>query len=149
VLIREELERALQPYRLGVAIRSIELGSLEPPLEVADAFAQVVTAQRTREQTMNQAHSYASRTVSEAQATAQRLVDQARADQDRKVREATGEANRFEQVLAEYRRSPQLTAQRIYLEGMSEILPRLRAKLLLDDGQQLDVSVFGEQQEKP
>ena len=46
---RDELQQALIPYQLGVSVRSVELGSLEPPLEVAPAFADVVSSQRNRE----------------------------------------------------------------------------------------------------
>lgn len=146
--VRDELQAALDRYGLGISVRSVELGSVEPPLEVAAAFADVVAAQRERERTINQAHSYSSQTVTQAGGAAQRLIDQARADRERKVREATGEATRFEQLLAEYRRSPALTGRRIYWEAMSEILPRLRAKLLVDRGQQLDLSVYGQEQNR-
>ena len=148
-LARDELQQALITYGLGISVRSVELGSLEPPSEVAAAFADVVAAQRTRERTIHEAHSTASQTVAQARSSAQRLVDQAKGERELKVGRATGEAHRFESVLAEYRRAPQLTGQRIYWEAMSEIMPRLKSKLLLDRGQQLDLSVFGAEQKKP
>jgi membrane protease subunit HflK len=148
-LARDELELALRSYELGVSVRSVELGSLEPPLEVAPAFAEVVSAQRNRERTIHESHSSASETVAQANSMAQRMVDQARGERELKVKRAAGEAERFERMLVEYQRAPDLTAQRIYLEAMAEIMPRLKSKLLLDHGQQLDLTVFGAEEEKP
>jgi membrane protease subunit HflK len=143
VRVLAELQSTLDGYGLGISVRSVDIGSLEPPGEVAAAFADVVAAQREREQAINQAHSYASQTIADARAMAQRTVDAARGDSERRVREATGEAARFDQLLAEYQRSPALTARRIYWETISDVLSRLRSKLLIDRGQQLDLSVFG------
>jgi membrane protease subunit HflK len=141
--VQADLQHTLDRYGLGIAVRSVDLGGLEPPPEVAGAFADVVAAQREREQTINEARSGASGAIAQARATAQRTVDGARAESERRTREAAGEAERFERMLAEYQRSPALTASRLYWDAMSEILPRLRAKLLVDRGQPLDLSVFG------
>ncbi|MGE0760486.1 MAG: hypothetical protein AB7O38_25965, partial [Pirellulaceae bacterium] len=117
--------------------------SLEPPAEVAAAFADVVAAQRDREQAINQAHSYAGQTIAEAHAVAQQIRHAARADGDRRIRAARGEADRFERLRIEYERSPELTARRMYWESLAAVLPRLRAKLLLDGGETIDVTVVG------
>jgi membrane protease subunit HflK len=148
-LARDRLQQALVPYELGVSVRSVELRSLEPPLEVAPAFAEVVSAQRTRERTINEAHSSASETVAQAAATAQRLVNQAQGAREHKVKVAMGEAEGFEKMLAEYQQAPDLTARRIYWDAMAEIMPRLKSKLLLDRGQKLDLTVFGTEEKKP
>lgn len=148
-LARDDLQAALTPYQLGVSVRSVELGSLEPPLEVAPAFAEVVSAQRTRERTINEAHSAASETVASATAAAQRAVNQAEGQREHKVKRALGEADRFEKMLVEYQRAPELTARRIYWDAMAEIMPRLKSKLLLDRGQKLDLTVFGNEERKP
>jgi membrane protease subunit HflK len=141
--VQADLQQTLDGYGLGITIRSVDLGGLEPPPEVAGAFADVVAAQREREQTINEARSAAGGTIAQARATAQRTLDAARGESERRTHEAAGEAERFERMLAEYRRSPALTASRLYWDAMSEILPRLRAKLLVDRGQPLDLSVFG------
>jgi modulator of FtsH protease HflK len=129
-------------YELGIGIRSVDLGSVEPPPEVAEAFAAVVAAQRERDQLVNQAKSYADRTAAEGEANAARLVHEARGASDRVVQEATGQADRFDRFLAEFRRSPQLTAWRLYQETLGDVLPRLRSKLVVDHGQQIDLTLF-------
>ncbi len=144
VLIRGRLQELVDRYRLGVTIRSVDIGSVDPPPEVAEAFDNVVSAMRQREQQINQAHSYANETLARAQAEAQRLRDDARAYRDRLVRRAEGEAARFNKLSAERDRSPQLTDRRLYLDAMAEILARFRSKVIIDSDSPIDLSIFRE-----
>jgi membrane protease subunit HflK len=141
--VRDDLQRLVDRSGLGITIRSVDLGSVEPPPEVADAFAAVVAAQRERDQTVNQANSYADQVAAQSKADAQKLIDGARGASDQSVRSAIGESDRFLRLLAEYRRSPELTGFRLYQEAMGEILPRLKTKLIVDQGQAIDLSIFG------
>jgi membrane protease subunit HflK len=141
-LVRTRMQVLVDNYGLGLSIRSVDIGSTEPPAEVAEAFDNVISALRQRDQQINQSHSYANRAEAQAQAAAQRLRDEAQGDRDRVVRRAEGEAARFQKLLAEYVRAPELTARRLYLEAMAETLPRFRSKLIIDDGSQLDLSII-------
>jgi membrane protease subunit HflK len=143
VLLRNALQDRLDVYGLGIVVRSCDIGSVEPPAEVAEAFDGVISAQRQRDQQVHQSQSYANRTRAQAQASAQRKIDQARGDRDRSVRQAEAEAQRFAKLLNEYSRAPRLTVRRLYLETMSETLPRFRSKLIVDDGSDLDLSIIG------
>lgn len=142
--VRDALERLADDLQWGVAIRSVDVRSVEPPAEVAAAFNNVISAQHQREQTVHRAEGEASRRVAQAGAEAQRLLNQATAQRDRSIQAARGEANRFEQLLAQYRRAPQLTAMRLYLDTLAEIVPRFREKLIVDSGAELDISILGE-----
>lgn len=144
VRLAESLQGLVDEYELGVVIRSVDIASIEPPGEVADAFDQVVSASRERERAIHQAHSFANKTAAEAQGAAQRIIDEGLADRDRKIRLAQGEAERFKSLLAEYERSPQLTAGRLYLQAMAQTLPRLRAKLIVDSATDVDLSILRE-----
>lgn len=138
------LQAALDRYNLGVAIRSVDIAAVEPPAEVADAFDQVVSALREREQAIHQAESFANKTAAEAKGNAQKIVDAGRSDRDRAIRRAEGEASRFNSVLAEYRRSPRLTASRLYLETLAQTMPKLRSKLIVDSATDVDLSILRE-----
>jgi membrane protease subunit HflK len=140
--VRVDLQLVVERYGLGITIRSVDLGSIEPPPEVADAFAAVVSAQRERDQTINLANSYADQVAAQAKADAQRLVDVAQAESERVAKQATGNADRFHKLLVEYHRSPQLTAWRLYQEALADFLPRLRSKLIVDQGQPLDLTII-------
>ncbi|HVX13636.1 MAG TPA: FtsH protease activity modulator HflK [Pirellulales bacterium] len=144
VRLAQSLQTTIDPYEVGVVIRSVDIAAIEPPAEVADAFDQVVGALRERERTIHQAESFANRTAAEAQGGAERVVDQGRADRDRTLRRAQGEAERFNSLLAEYRRSPKLTAGRLYLEAMAQTLPKLKAKLIVDSSTEVDLSIMRE-----
>lgn len=142
ILIRERLQTSVDQYQLGATIRSVDIGAVEPPAEVAEAFDKVVGALRQREQQINEADSYKRRTLAQAQADAQRIRDEGHSARDRRVREAEGEAERFNSLLAEYIQSPDLTARRLYLETMAETLPRFRSKLIVDSGSEIDLSII-------
>ncbi len=138
----EQLQTLVDRYGLGLMIRSVNIGAVEPPAEVADAFDRVINAMREREQAMNQAHGFANRTLAEARGEAQRTIDQGRVEHDRRIFQARGETERFLRLLDEYRRSPSLTATRLYLETMAVVLPKLRSKVIVDQGGDLDVSIL-------
>lgn len=145
VVIGERLRDLVEGhYQLGVAIQSVDIGGVEPPPEVAEAFDNVINALRQREREINLAQGYADRTLAQAQADKQRVLDEAHAEHDRRLRDAQGEAARFEKLLAEYERSPALTARRLYLETMADVLPKLRAKLIVDSNSPLDLSIIRE-----
>ena len=144
VRLAESLQEVVDRYGLGVAIRSVDFSAVEPPAEVADAFNQVVSALREREQSIHQAESFANKTAAEAKGNARRIVDAGRAERNRAIRRAEGEASRFNSVLAEYRRSPRLTAGRLYLETLAQTLPKLRSKLIVDSATDVDLSVMRE-----
>jgi membrane protease subunit HflK len=144
VLLGEKLQAIVTRYEVGVSIRSVDVGGVEPPPEVAEAFDNVINALRQRDREINLARGYADRMLAQAQADKQRIVDGGQADHDRRVREAQGETERFAKLLAEYQRSPDLTARRLYLETMAELLPKLRAKLIIGSGTPLDLSIIRE-----
>jgi membrane protease subunit HflK len=146
IAMRDRLQDTLDTYQLGVTVRSVDIGRVTPPPEVAEAFDNVISALRERDRQTNLARGYADRTLAQAQAEAQRIRDQARGARDSRVREAEGQAERFEKLLSEYRRSPELTARRLYLETMAEALPRFRDKLILDAGADIDLSIIREEE---
>lgn len=144
----ERLQATADRYALGITIRSVDLGSVEPPPEVAEAFERVTSALRLRELSINEAQAYAARTQQESAGAAQKELDQAKAYRDRISAQAQGESDRFNSLLAEYRRQPSLTATRLYLETLAEVLPRLKSKLLLDNGAAIDLSILREETPK-
>ncbi len=146
IAARDRLQKLIDPYRLGITIVSVDIGTVEPPAEVAEAFADVISAMRERQQQENHAHSYTNRTLAQARADARRIRDNARAYRTRTIWEAEGNAQRFELLLAEYVRAPDLTARRLYLETMAQTLPNLRSKLIIDPESQLDVSILRAEQ---
>jgi membrane protease subunit HflK len=145
VAIADQLQVIVDRYQLGVTIRSVDIGSVTPPPEVAEAFDNVISALRERDRQTNLARGYADRTLAEARAEAQRTRDLACGARDRRVHEAEGQAERFEKLLAQYRRSPELTARRLYLDTLADTLPRFRDKLILGTDDAVDLSIIREE----
>jgi membrane protease subunit HflK len=129
-------------YRLGITIGSVNIGDAAPPLQVADAFLDVQNARSEREQIVHLAESKRRETVARAEGEARESVDRALAYRDRLAQHAEGESERFLALLEEYQKAKTVTAMRLYLETMEQVLPRLEAKLIVDPGESVDLSIL-------
>jgi membrane protease subunit HflK len=133
---------------LGVSIVAVRLGRLAPPAAVAPAFADAARARSDRRQAVTRALEYRDRTQSMAQGLVREIADAAAGRHDRIVEPARGEAERFSRVLAEARKSIASYEHRMFLETIAGLLPRFRRTVVVATGQDLDVSVFLEEDAK-
>ena len=97
------------------------------------SFADVTSAEQDRERAVLEAQGYADKVVPEARGRAEEALNQARAYRERRILESEGEAARFNSLLVEYRRAPDVTRERLYLETMEQILPKMD-KVILENG---------------
>jgi membrane protease subunit HflK len=121
----ERLRERLTDYGLGVEVMSVQLQDVEPPEEVKPAFAEVTSAEQERSRLELEAQGYAEKVVPEARGRGQEIQNQARAYREERIQRAHGEADRFVALLDEYRKAPEVTRQRLYLETLEEVLPRV------------------------
>lgn len=121
----ELLDRWLADYGAGVELMSVQLQDVEPPEEVRPAFAEVTNAEQERERLVMEARGYAEKVVPEARGRAQEIQNQARAYREERIQRARGEASRFAALLEEYRKAPEVTRQRLYLETLEAVLPKV------------------------
>ena len=117
----ERLQRFLDTYRTGITITQVNVQSAAAPKEVQEAFDDVIRAREDEQREKNQAEAYANGVIPEARGQAQRIIEEANGYRDAVVSRAEGEATRFKLLLAEYRKAPQVTRERLYLETMQEI----------------------------
>ena len=103
----------------------------DPPAKVIDAFRDVQAAKADQERLQNEAQAYANRIVPEARGAAERILQAAQGYRDQTVAEATGEASRFEKVYDEYRKAPDVTRKRMFLETMERVFKNTD-KIILD-----------------
>ena len=154
IAIQEEVLRdaqgRLDAYRTGVRLASINIESVTPPAEVADAFRDVASARADTARIIDEAHGYANDLVPKARGEAQQTLESAQAYRESKVNEANGDGARFTAVATEYAKAPQVTAGRLYTEAMEQILPKIR-KLIIDANGNVDLSIIrkGEAAPKP
>ena len=112
----------LDTYQSGVRIEEVRLQKVDPPTQVIDAFRDVQAARADRERLQNEAQAYASRVLPEARGEAERILAGAKGYKEQTVAEATGQTSRFLKVLEEYKKAPDVTRRRMYLETMERVL---------------------------
>jgi modulator of FtsH protease HflK len=138
---RAAAQQRLNDYRAGVQLASINIESATAPPEAADAFRDVASARADTARIVNEAEGYANDLIPKARGQAQQMREESLAYKERKINEATGDAARFNQIAAEYSKASQVTGQRMYLETMEQILPRIR-KLIVDQNGNLDLTII-------
>ena len=130
-IVRDQLQELLADYGAGVQIENVEIQEALAPAPVRADFIDVINAGQDAERLVQEANRYANDIVPRARGEAQQVLQQAQAYRDRVIADATGEADRFKQILAEYRKAPQVTRERMYLETMERVLNKTD-KLILD-----------------
>lgn len=133
-LVRELTQKNLDDYAAGLFITSVNLQDAQPPEQVQSAFADVVKAREDRERLINEAEAYANRILPAARGQAARIVEEARAYRDQVVSRAEGQADRFTSVVTEYKKSPEIMRERLYLDAMSAVLSNTSKVLMGAEG---------------
>jgi len=134
-------QRRLNEYAAGVRLSTVNIETVTAPPEAADAFRDVASARADTARIVSEAQSYANDLLPRARGEARQLVESAQAYRSSRVNEATGDAARFSAVAAEYAKAPQVTGERLYIEALEQILPKIR-KLIVDPNGNLDLSII-------
>ena len=129
--VKHLIQDVLNNYKAGVEVRLVQLQKVDPPGQVLEAFRDVQAARQDQDRLRNEAETYASRVVPEARGEAARIVQEAEAYRERVVAEANGQASRFTQVYDEYKKAPDVTRQRIYLETLEKVMGNID-KVIID-----------------
>jgi len=137
------LARGAARYGLGVAILGVSLTDARPPGEVAPDFAAAQAARSDRDRRLNEAETYARTSETRARSEARARLERARSRADRAVTMAESRAGRFLSLQAEATDARPLTVQRLFLETLREILPRVGRKVVLTPDEPLDLSILG------
>ena len=120
--VQELMQKTLDQYGSGIQITQVQMQKVDPPAQVIDAFRDVQAARADQERLQNEAGSYANRVVPEARGEAERILQAAIAYREQAVAEATGQTARFLKVYDEYKKAPEVTRKRMYLETMERVL---------------------------
>lgn len=128
-----QLREIAESYDMGIAIDLVQLRFVDPPAEVQPSFNDVNKAQQERQQKINVAQRDYETAVPRMKGTAQKMVSEALGYQSKRVNEAEGDVAKFKALLTEYKRSPEITKRRIYLETLREVLPGMGRKVIIDE----------------
>lgn len=115
------LQERLDSYDSGLVVTEVNLQNAQAPEPVQDAFLDAIKAREDQERLKNEAEAYANDRLPKARGAAARELSEAIAYRDRLIAQAVGESERFKKLLAEYRKAPRVTRDRLYLEAMSDV----------------------------
>jgi len=132
---RQLLQAMLDDYQAGIEVTQIQLQKADPPSPVIDAFNDVQRARADRERARNEAEAYRNDIIPRARGEAERLIQEASAYREQVVNLAQGDAQRFTKVYEAFSQARDVTAKRMYLETMEEIL-RGANKVIIDGNAQ-------------
>lgn len=127
----DELNRVIEPYKLGISIVDVNFKDARPPEQVKDAFDDAIAAQEDEIRYINEAKAYASEVEPSARGRVNRMGQEAEAYKQGKILSAQGQVAKFEQLLPEYKAAPEVTRQRLYLETMEQVYSNT-SKVLVD-----------------
>ena len=128
---QELLQRMLDSYQSGIEITQVQLQRVDPPLAVIDAFNDVQRARADQQRARNEAEAYRNDILPRARAEADSVTQQAQAYKEQVLNQANSDAARFLAFAGTYRESPDLTARRLYLNTMEDVL-KAAGKILID-----------------
>ena len=129
------MQKTLDTYGAGVAVQQVQLQKVDPPAQVIDSFRDVQAARADLERAQNEAQTYANRVVPEARGRAAQILQGADAYKSQTVAEATGQTSRFSKIYEEYKKAPEVTRKRMYLETMERVLGGTDKIILDSNGQ--------------
>ena len=133
---RKEIQVILDHYRTGIQLVTVKLQNVNPPDPVKAAFNEVNAARQEKERMINEAQAVYNQQIPRARGEARQVVNQAEGYATEKVNRAKGDAQRFLDVLGEYRKAPEVTRTRLYLDSMVEFLPRVGRFIVVDERQE-------------
>jgi membrane protease subunit HflK len=127
-----ELQRLIAQYDLGLSIDQVQLKDVNPPEPVQASFNEVNQAQQERERLINLAKGQFNKAIPQARGAADQQIAEAEGYAAKRVNEAEGDASRFTSLLVQYSKAPSITRQRIYLETLQDVVPRLGRRVVVD-----------------
>jgi modulator of FtsH protease HflK len=119
--VHDLMQRTLDSYQAGVQITQVQLQKVDPPAQVIDSFRDVQAARSDAERVQNEAQTYANRVVPEARGRASQIIQAAEAYREQTVAEAKGQTSRYLRIYDEYKKAPDVTRRRMYLETMERV----------------------------
>jgi modulator of FtsH protease HflK len=131
--VKDITQKLLDEYQAGVLVTAVNLGDVQPPEQVRDAFAEVVRAGQDQQRLINEAEKYKNQQLRLAEGEAAKLVEDANAYKASVVADAQGDAARFSSIYDQYKVAKDVTRERMFLETMELVLGRTN-KIIIGSG---------------
>jgi len=120
-------------YAMGISIDQVQLKNINPPKPVQESFNEVNQAQQEKEKLINEARRDYNKVIPLAQGEKDQRIREADGYRLKRINEAEGDADRFSELLAEYRKAPEVTRRRIYIETLQDVMPGVSSKIIVDE----------------
>lgn len=131
--VEMEMQAMLDRFESGIKIVDVKLQSATPPDEVKDAFDNVNRAKQNNKRIVNDAKGERNKLLPAKRGARDRAILEAEGYRARVIKEALGRAKAFENILTEYKKAPEITRKRLYLEAMESILAQVDEKIVIDE----------------
>jgi len=128
---RTRLQNFMDEYQTGINVSIVNVKEARAPSAVQAAFDDVQKANLDKERYVNEAEAYANTVVPEARGKSQRMLEEANGYKELVIAKAQGEASRFEKLLVEYKKAPEVTRDRLYLDAITSVYAN-SSKVLVD-----------------
>ena len=129
--VRKRLQERLNAYFTGIEVVTVSIRESRPPDAVKAAFDDVVKAREDEVTLRNEAETYANEVVPIARGAAKRAIQDAEGYKAKVIAEAEGEATRFDQLLKEYTKAPNVTRKRLYIDAVQPVMSN-STKVMID-----------------
>ncbi len=130
--VKRIMQATLKKYGAGVLVVNVQMQSAFPPAPVKPAFRDITAAEQDKDRFQRQADAYRNKIIPAARGQAQQMIESAEAYKARVVKEADGEAQRFKKIYAEYKKAPEVTRKRLFLETMERVMGGMD-KIIIDN----------------
>ncbi len=128
---RDSMQDILEHYRAGILVTAVNLESAQPPEAVQAAFSDAIKAREDEQRFINESEAYANEVVPRARGDARMILEEAKAYRTEVVKAAEGESSRFVALMNEYKKAPEVTRERLYIEAMEDVLSN-SSKIMVD-----------------
>ena len=116
------LQSVLDSYGAGINVQTVNILEAQPPEQVQDAFSDAIRAREDEQRYINEAEAYRNEIIPLARGKAVQIIEEAKAYRVKLIKSAEGEALRFSKLYKEYKKSPEVTRERLYIESVESVL---------------------------
>lgn len=132
IKVQEVMQVSLDKYGMGIRVVTVKLQDVNPPSSVKPSFNDVNAAKQEQEKVINEARREYNKAIPKERGEAMKVISEAEGYALERVNRARGDAERFESVYAAYRRAPEITRKRLYLEAMQDVFGKLDRVIIAD-----------------
>ena len=140
--VKQELQSVLHKLQAGIALVTVQFQDINPPDAVKPAFNEVNEADQDMKRLVNEAQEQYNKVIPKARGDAKKIVEEAHGYASERVNNARGQTARFLDILREYKKTPDVTRRRMYLETMQKVLPQVHDIYVIDKNQQAPIPLL-------